>query len=566
MANTAADRSTNPEVRSWIRGVWGCLAVFALAAVAQIPLAHSGHVALDEGQITMIGSRLVSGEYLYRDIYTGIFPGIYWITEALFRLFGVDILVTRYAQLVFNALLAVSVWRFSLKLASPSSAWLAALLHVALVYSSFPGLSFLSYSTVSLFFAMEAALAACAYASAGRVRDGVVCGLLLAATTVVKQNYGALALFSIAIGLVWSRPHGPLRQRTLVQAATPVVASGLVVAVAAGGYLFATESFGAFWEYTFLTLFGPQLSAYNQPMASVFGEHTVHDGIFVFLYTPGILFCYLLIGIPVAARAAFLDVISVAVRIGYGAAWVALLSAPYVLWTRLRRDRESELDGSPSPARILVPFSFVMFFGIFPSAIWSHLAAVLPGQIPLLAALLDDVGRLLTAAKGVRAWRSLLARTSAGVITVFLLVAFAKVSLDVRKWNPREFEIPHASLRVSDRDWYMFGNALAFLNDCARNDETVFIAPDMPILYVASGRKNPTPYDLVVPGDVRDEVMGREIEAAGTRCVVLADMMYPQFQRFEVLFPQLHRLLRESFRVEGSVTFEKLRWEFLVRR
>jgi hypothetical protein len=566
MTSGEADRSTNPQVRSWIHGAWGSLAVFALASLAQLPLADSGHVALDEGQITMIGSRLLNGEFLYRDVYTGIFPGIYWITEVLFRMFGVDILVTRYAQLVFNALLAVSVWRVSLRLASPSAAWIAALAYVALVYASFPGLSFLSYSTVSLLCAMEAALAACSYAATGRTRDGIRCGLLLAATTVVKQNYGVLALFSIAAGLAWSRPYGPLARRSLAEAAMPVIASGLAVAAVAGGYLYATGSFGFFWEYTVLTLFGTQLTAYNQPMAPLFGEHTIHDGIFVFLYTPGILFCYLLIGIPVTARAAVLDVISVAVRFGYGAAWLALLSAPYVLWTRIQRDRKGEANARPSPARILVPFSFVMFFGIFPSAIWSHLAAVLPGQIPLLAALGDDVARALTSGRHLRPMRRLLGPAMAGLVTVVFLAGFAKISIDVRKWNPRAFGVPHASLRVSDRDWHMFNAALTFLNDCARDDDTIFVAPDMPILYVATGKKNPTPYDLVVPGDVRDEVMVREIEAAGTRCVVLADMMYPQFQRFDVLFPKLDAHLRESYAVQGSVTFEKLRWEFLVRR
>jgi len=566
MTSSVADHPTKPAARSWIHGAWGGLAIFALASLAQVPLVRSGHVALDEGQLTMIGHRLVEGQYLYRDVYTGIFPGIYWITELLFRMFGVDILVTRYAQLVFNGLLAVSVWRFTLRLASPAAAWMAVLATTSLVYISFPGLTFLSYSTVSLLCAMEAALAATDYAASGRTRDGVRCGLLLAATTIVKQNYGVLALVSIALGLAWSRPWGPLRERSLWRTAAPVIWSGLAVAAVAGGYLLATQTFGAFWEATVLTLFGSQLTAYNQPMPPLFGEHTVHDGIFVFLYTPGILFCYLLIGIPVAARAAFLSVISVAVRVGYGAAWLALISAPYILWSRLRRDRDSEAANRPSPARILVPFSFVMFFGIFPSAIWSHLAAVLPGQIPLLAALADDAGRAVGMMTFLKPMRRSLALGFTGLATVAVIVACTKVASDVRKWNPNDFGVPHASLRVSDRDRHMFEKALAFLRDCARDDETVFVAPDMPILYVASGKKNPTPYDLVVPGDVRDEAMVRDIEAAGTRCVVLADMMYPQFQPFPVLFPKLNGFLRQSFEVQGSVTYEKLRWEFLVRR
>ena len=38
MTSGEADRSTNPEVRSWIHGVWGSLAVFALASLALLPI------------------------------------------------------------------------------------------------------------------------------------------------------------------------------------------------------------------------------------------------------------------------------------------------------------------------------------------------------------------------------------------------------------------------------------------------------------------------------------------------------------------------------------------------
>ena len=564
----SAPSTPDPAQRSWVQRAAATFAVFAFAALAQLPLVDAGHIALDEGQLTMIGSRLAEGQVLYRDVYTGIFPGIYWIVEALFRVFGVDVLVTRYAQLVFNALLVAAVWRTTLRLASPVAAWMAVLATTALIYLSFPGLTFLAYSTVSLLCAMEAGLAASDYATTGRRRDGVRCGLLLAAAVLVKQNYGALALLSIAAGLLWSRSRGPLRERSLPGAAAPVVLSGLAAATLAGLYLLVTGAFPAFWEATVLTLFKSQLTAFNQPMPPVFGEHTFHDGIFVFLYTPGILFCYLLIGMPIASRSAFLDVISLAVRFGYGAAWLALFSAPVVLWVRLHREKQTALVSGPSPARILVPLGFAMFFGIFPSAIWSHLAAVIPAQTPLLAALFDDglrAGWNLALGLDERRRRAA-ALAFAGLSTLVVVAACAKMADDIRGWNPNAFEVPHANLRVSDRDKLMFGEALAFLRECARNDETVFVAPDMPILYVASGKKNPTPYDLIIPGDVRDDVIVQSIEAAGTRCVVYAGMMYPQFQPFPVLFPNTYGLLRQSFEEKGSVEYEKIRWEFLVRR
>src|SRR5690349_11753343 len=97
--------------------------VAIVTAVVQVPMFNRAIVSLDEGQLTAIGQRLASGEVLYRDIYTGIFPGIYWLAEALFRMLGSDVLVLRWTQLLVNALTAALLFALARPLVPGRLAW-----------------------------------------------------------------------------------------------------------------------------------------------------------------------------------------------------------------------------------------------------------------------------------------------------------------------------------------------------------------------------------------------------------------------------------------------------------
>jgi len=92
------------------------------------------------------------------------------------------------------------------------------------------------------------------------------------------------------------------------------------------------------------------------------------------------------------------------------------------------------------------------------------------------------------------------------------------------------------------------------------------VATDMPILYLASGRRNPTPYDLVIPGDIREDVLLEAVEAAGVDCIVFSPKMYAQFAPFEELFPRVAAYLSEQFVTVGTTTIQQNGWQFLRRR
>src|SRR5262245_15658399 len=103
------------------------IAITALALLAQLPIHDRSIVHVDEGQLVAIAARLLHGEVLYRDVYTGIFPGLYYASAALFSLFGSDVHVTRLAQVAVNAATALALWGLGRRVMAPRWATLAPL-------------------------------------------------------------------------------------------------------------------------------------------------------------------------------------------------------------------------------------------------------------------------------------------------------------------------------------------------------------------------------------------------------------------------------------------------------
>jgi hypothetical protein len=537
-------------VAGWDRRT-STIAVALASALVQLPMFDRTIVSLDEGQLTAIAHRLANGEALYRDIYTGIFPGIYWFSELLFRIFGTDVVVLRWSQLAVNAMTAALLFELARPLVRGRAHWLAPVGYWVLVVASFPALTMLGYSSLSLVSALGALVFVRRYVEGGLVRDGIGAGLLLGLCTLFKQNFGAIALLSVFLSALWCRRQGRLAEVSSVRAfAVPVVA-GAVVAAAATLRLFAQGSFDQFVEATFLTIFASQKEAFNQPLPPVFGPHP--DGIFVFLYGPGALFGAMMRGDSLVTPA----VISWAVRAGYGSAYLALAFVPLLAFGLGQRDPRPDVRIA---ARAVLPFAGLFFLGIFPSAIWSHLAAVYP---PLLIVLAAAASISLATLRGLAPAIAAVAKP-AGALALLMLVALtARFEMGIRSDFGEPLMMPAASVHVSRREANLYRAAQDFLTTCARDGDPVFVAPDMPLLYVTSGRANPTPYDLIIPGDVRESVILERLRTSGVACVVLNPSMYVQFAPFEKLFPGLADYLATRFDVVRTHKVQGAEWRFL---
>ncbi|MCC6763037.1 MAG: glycosyltransferase family 39 protein [Deltaproteobacteria bacterium] len=533
--------------------------VAVVATAAQLPTYALSHVALDEGQIVQIGYRLLNGDRLYSDIYTGIFPGIYWMAAGLLRVFGADVVVTRWAAVGVNTATTVVVWDLARRLAGRSWAWMTTLLYLALAIMSFPAFTMLAYSSVSLLCALAALLFLLRYLELGRVRDGAAVGALVVSCGVFKQNYGGLVLVSGLVSLLWSRRDSVLGRRSIGGVLAVPVAAGLVVGLPVIGYLAWAGTFGAFLFDTLLVIARSQLDAYHQPIPSIFGLLPMEDGRFIFLYSPPLLFNYLLRGTSYAKPETILELIGGSIRVGYGAALLALAAAPVLLVDRLR----SFDPDTRNAARVVLPFACLFFVGLFPSAIWSHLAVVLVPLLIVLALLAKRVGDCTDRIGGGSVWvrRAAIVAIACGALAIVI-----KGSKNLREWHSEPMNLAGASVRVDPYQADLWRDAADFLGTCAHGDATIFVAPDMPLLYVVTGKRNPTPFDLIIPGNVEDDVIVARMRAAGTRCVVYNPRMYAQFDSFDRLFPETAAYFTTAFEVKRHIGSGPGGWLGLERK
>lgn len=538
--------------------VWAVL-VGLLSIVLQLRTFDRASVPMDEGQLVAVAVRILDGEILYRDIHTGVGPGIYHLTAALFELFGPELRVTRWAQVAVNTGIALTLFALARRVARARWAGLAAALFILLTVVGFPVLTMLNYASLSLFLALGALLVLQRHLESARIGDGLALGGLLALSALTKQNYGFLAILAIGLALTWSRPRSALADRSLMVVMLPVVAAGGSLAFLTTLYFWSHGALGDLVSATVVDLVGAQVEAFNNPIPSIFGSLPRDDPRFVFLYTPPALFNQMLQGGMIFERPITPLVREIATRLSYGIPLAVLVASPLLLW---RAARLSE----PRPAnesRSIVVFAALFSLGIFPSAIWSHLAFVLPPILLVMALELDaleEVARRRVSAPG---W---VPAVACAVLLFLVTGASIRIGSTIRGWFPIPLDLAGARLHVAPDTSALYQEALHFLDDCAGSEEPIFVAPDIPIIYFLSRRPNPTPYDLVIPGNVDDSIIIEDLERARVRCIVYNPRMYPEFSPFSVLFPALARHLQDHYRTARIISGRGSRWLGLVRR
>ena len=550
-----------PDFPSRPRGFWWASAagIAALAVALQMRIFDRATIPMDEGQLAAVAVRILDGEVLYRDIHTGIGPGIYHFTAALFAFFGRDLLVTRWAQVGVNAAIAVCLWLLAARVVRLHWAALPPFAFLLLIVVGFPVLTMLNYSSLSLAAALGALLVLQRYLESGRTAEGILLGVLLAVTALTKQNYGAFVIVAIGAAIVWNRPGSALAGRSLIAGLLPIVASGAALALSTVAYFGAQGALPDLIGATLIHLGGPQLEAFNNPIPAIFGAIPSSEPRFIFLYTPPTLFNHLMHGGMLFDRPITMLMREMATRISYGIPLVALAAAPVVLWSN-RHDRGPR---ARREAHTIVLFSLLFFLGIFPSAIWSHLAFVVPPTLLVVALLLDSFeGMARRRIEGVR-W---IALVGSGVFLVSSVIASIRIGETVQSWYPTPLDMPRATLFVTPNHAALYRGAANFIESCAGPEEPIFVAPDIPIVYFLTGRRNPTPYELAIPGNVDGRVIIERLDRSWTQCIVYNPRMYPEFPPFEDLFPNLSRYLDDAYRRTKIISGVGSNWHGLVRR
>jgi hypothetical protein len=539
------------------------LGLVAVALLVQLPLHDRALVPMDEGHLAAAAGWMLRGKHLYSEIHTGIFPGIYLLTSGLFAIFGHDLIVTRWAAVVMNVSIALCLWLVARRMVRPHWALLPPMLYLCLLSVAFPVLSMFNYSTLAVCFGLAGLVFALRYMESGRVADGLWLGLFVACAGLTKQNFGGLIFFALLGGFLAHRSSTALADRSLIKAFAPIVVAGASLTFLVVAWFAVDGTLGDLIESTLLALGGSQVKDFNNPIPPILGAHPEGDGRFIFLYSPPALFKYLIegerfLGMPITPLFR-----SLATRASYGIPMLTLAVAPLVLW-RLRGPATADED---RVGRMAVIFAIVFFPGIFPSAIWSHLAFVLIPILPLFALIADRVERALELRVGansdsaVRVWQG----TIAALVLIAALFAL-QISRDVARWNPIPLELERASLRVSERDAGLFQGSVRFIEGCAGDGDPIFVAPDMPALYFLTDRLNPSPYDLTIPGNVDGALIMRRLEETRTPCIVFSPQMYPEFPPFTRLFPRLALYMNAHYAKQEEIKGGNTVWWGLVRR
>ncbi len=562
MRDVAILRAMRPANRRVV--LLGAAGLAGLSAVAQLAVLDRSFVPLDEGHLALTAHRILDGDLLYRDIHTGLFPGVYWLTAGLFALFGEDLLVTRIAQAFVNLATVLLLWAIGLRLAPARWALLPCVLLVALGWMAFPVLTMLNYAAVAGLFGLAALLQAIRYAETGRTGAGVAVGVLVGLCLLSKQNYGGLAALALGAGLLAVRGRSALAGRPLVPLFAPVVAGGSALLLLAGVGLAATSSLPDWLDRTLLTLLGSQLASFDNPMPPVLGPHPEGEIRFFYLYMPSALFDRLVRGEPFLGGPLEPTAISSWIRLSYGLPLAILLAASARLaWSAGARARGAcSASGLSAPAILAGGYGVVFFFGIFPSAVYSHLVYVL-APILLLAGWLGA---------GLEAWLEErargLGRTSWGMavsLTAALFVASATLPAGVRAAYATPSTLPGATLRLSSTQAALHEQAIRFVEDCAQPGEPIFTLPVLPILYLASGHPNPVRYDLLIPGAIDEDEIIERLETRRVRCIVRQRDMYPEFRPLEALYPKLDGYILENYTRGRPLRSGDQLWHGLVR-
>lgn len=535
------------------------VAIFVAAIFGQLATFDRSIVPMDEGHLATLAMGLQDGKLLYRDLHTGIFPGIYHLTAMLFGIFGNDLIVTRCAEVAVNGSIATCLWLAGAHMMSRGWALVAPLLYISLVPISFPVLAMFNYSSLALGLAMASLVLLLRYLAEGERAVAIALGITLALTVFFKQNFGAFTFVALLLALVVNRRDSALVDRSWGAILLPIASAGIGVTLAFVVYFVATGTLDDFVQATMIQIGGDQMESFNNPIPPILGQHPIADSRFTFLYSPPYLFNKLIHAEALVGSAVDTNYLSHAIRLSYGVPIAVLIFGPVAWFLGARSDNAHTRCG----VRTSVTFTSLFFLGIFPSAVWSHLAFVMPPILLLLGLVLSQgdtalCARSRAAATGLRA--------VAATVTGCALVLAAFASMDVARWHPTPLDLPRASLNVTPHQAAIYQDALAFVNECSPSGEDIFVAPYMPIVYFLTDRGNVSRYDLTIPGNVDGQRIIDSLESAQTRCIVYNPVMYPEFAPFHELFPMLNEYLRQQYGRRRDIRGGNEAWFGLVRK
>ncbi len=523
--------------RGW-RGALGWALLGAVAGAAAAPLDPN---LLEEGIVVHAAERMLGGEHLYRDIVLHTAPLPYELLTLLFQVFGARLEVARAAVVVLQAagigLLYAGLRRAGLGvLAHPATAAVAvAPLLLVPLFSTFFYTTLAFYLALIVFYAALRSGRSSAWAAAT--------GALVGCIALSKQSTGVILAAALLPGLLANAaPGARLRRLAAYAGGGAAMAAATLALYALRGDLaallfaqielplamFSDESF----RTPYVNLWPPgELAPAIQENWVMYLPSLYHMryGLYAVIGRGAIALTQLLYLLPLAALAATL------VR-----SLPCFRPAPPALW----------LHGA-----VLLS----MAANLHPRADWGHLVVALPPalvQLLLLAAGTDALRptRPLLALAGLL----LAALLGTGTYTGWWLYSIAGEP----SFGPR---VPLLPISRAYRTAAV-PRVIEYLRRRVRPGEAIFVPRQEPLLYFATGTRNPTPFPGILPAarELQEPAILAGLEPV--RFVVMSDIDQPIYTYYGDELPRVQAYLERHFEIPPDFPIDDWSWISVARR
>ena len=514
--------------------LWAALG--ALACAVMIGLEPN---LVEEGLVIHFAQRIAAGEHLYRDMVFFSGPLPFELLARLFRSFGEEIFVGRWAMVLLHGVATAASWALARRGARLFPALVAASLFCVAPIVLFPFFSMFYYTPIALHLGVFAAYAA--LRGTRHAGWAFAAGVLVSGVALCKQTLG----LTLALGLLAAVAAGAPRQGRTLRAGSMAL-GGALAALATVLFYVARGELALVWRFLvevplaleeqfgspFMNLWPPGvLGEEIRPHKLIYLSNLWFQryGVFAspgWLATLGFQALY---GLPVVALAA-----------------TALLRLatplPAALWCN---------------AALLLAMST----NLVPRSDWGHLVYVLPPafvQAVLLVAAAPWKLRIPARQQRIAA------------VALFGVLIYGVVSLGVRlhgdsqrvTWGPqvplRPVSFAYTTTSIP--------RVINYLRQRVEPGEAIFVARAEPLLYFATGTSNPTPYGGVLTV-LHEEQEARILAALETvRYVVMSEVDQPFWTYYSDELPAVQAYLERHFRLAPYFPIDDGSWIVVLER
>jgi hypothetical protein len=533
-ATPEADAATARRARlAALAPTLGWALVGAIACASVIILEPN---MVEEGLVVHVAQRLAHGEHLYRDIVFFSGPLAFELLGALFRIFGEQILVGRFAQVLFQGANAAVAFALVRRAGGGPFAHAAAAGIAALPLLLFPFFSMFYYTPLATSLALWAAFLA--LRGLGSTRSAFATGLCVAGVALCKQTLGLALALGLLVALCACAPRA-----TRMARARGFLGGGVIAALVTLAFYGVRGDLGELWRclVTVPLSLGDQFSSRFMnlwPLGQLAPELESNK----VMYLPNLYFLKYGIYVPMSTG------IVLTTQLLYALPFLALCA------TGLAR-----LAGPLGPAVWLNAAQLAaMSSNLFPRSDWGHLVFALPAaglQLLLLAAT------PLARTPRVRAAAALL-----------LVAIFAGYGVRNHDWLHAESGPPAWGPRVPLRPVSLVyklvtvPRVIRFIRDRVRPGDPIFVARAEPLLYFATDTTNPTPYGGVLEALQSEQEKAILAALPKVRFVVMSDVDQPMLAYYGEELPRVQKYLERYFRIPRSFPRDDASWILVLER